>query len=46
VLSGNYWAGVGETLDESKLKTCPDGSFYVIPASVPHFSAALDGEVS
>jgi hypothetical protein len=45
VLSGTYWAGVGETFDESKLKACPDGSFYVIPVGVPRFSAVLDGEV-
>jgi hypothetical protein len=45
VLSGTYWTGVGETFDESKLKAYPAGSFYVIPAGVPRFSAVLDGEV-
>jgi len=45
ILSGVYWTGVGETFDESKLKAYPAGSFYVIPAGVPHFSAVLEGEV-
>jgi len=45
VLSGTYWTAVGETFDESKLKAYPAGSFYVIPAGVPHFSAVLEGEV-
>jgi hypothetical protein len=45
VLSGTYWSGVGETYDESKLDAFPAGSFYVVPAGVPHFSAVLSGEV-
>jgi hypothetical protein len=45
VLSGTYWSGVGETFDEAKLEAFPAGSFYVIPAGVPHFSAVLEGEV-
>jgi hypothetical protein len=45
VLSGTYWSGVGETFDESRLIAFPAGSFYVIPAGVPHFSAVLSGEV-
>lgn len=45
VLSGTYWTGVGETFDESRLQAYPAGSFYVIPAGVPHFSAVLEGEV-
>lgn len=45
VLSGTYWSGVGETFDESRLQAFPAGSFYVIPAGVPHFSAILHGEV-
>lgn len=45
VLSGTYWSGVGETFDEAKLEVFPAGSFYVIPAGVPHFSAVLEGEV-
>jgi hypothetical protein len=45
VLSGTYWSGVGETFDDSKLRAFPAGSFYVIPAGVPHYSAVLEGEV-
>ncbi len=45
VLSGTYWAGVGEVFDESKLVAYPAGTFYVIPAGIPHYSAVLDGEV-
>ena len=45
VLSGTYWTGVGETFDEDKLQAFPAGSFYVIPAGIPHFSGVLDGEV-
>jgi hypothetical protein len=45
VLSGTYWSGAGETFDESRLIAFPAGSFYVIPAGVPHFSAVLSGEV-
>lgn len=45
VISGTYWSGVGEAFDESRLQAFPAGSFYVIPAGVPHFSAVLAGEV-
>ena len=45
VLSGTYWSGVGELFDEGRLQAFPAGSFYVIPAGVPHFSAVLSGEV-
>jgi hypothetical protein len=45
VLSGTYWSGVGESFDEGRLIAYPAGSFYVIPAGVPHFSAVLSGEV-
>jgi hypothetical protein len=45
VLKGTYWSGVGETFDEEKLEIYPAGSFYVIPAGLPHFSAVLEGEV-
>ncbi len=45
VLSGTYWSGVGETFDASKLVALPAGTFYVIPAGVPHYSAVLQGEV-
>jgi len=45
VLAGTYWSGVGETFAEDRLVAFPAGSFYVIPAGVPHFSAVLSGEV-
>jgi uncharacterized RmlC-like cupin family protein len=45
VLSGTYWSGVGETVDDAKLQAFPAGSFYVISAGVPHYSAVLEGEV-
>ena len=45
VLSGTYWSGVGATFANDKLQAFPAGSFYVIPARVPHFSAVLEGEV-
>ena len=45
VLSGTYWSGVGETFADDKLQAFPAGSFYVVPAGIPHFSAVLDGEV-
>jgi quercetin dioxygenase-like cupin family protein len=45
VLSGTYWAGIGKTYDESRLVPYPAGSFYVIPAGLPHYAAVLEGEV-
>jgi uncharacterized RmlC-like cupin family protein len=45
VISGRYWAGIGEAFAESALTVFPAGSFYMIPADLPHFSAVLDGEV-
>jgi len=46
VLEGVYWSAVGDTWDESKLVAFPAGSFYVVPAGVPHFSAVLEGETT
>jgi len=45
VLFGTYWSGVGETFADDRLQAFPAGSFYVIPAGVPHFSAVLEGGV-
>ena len=45
VLLGTYWSAVGETFADDKLLAFPAGSFYVIPAGVPHYSAVLEGEV-
>ncbi|MFO1318957.1 MAG: cupin domain-containing protein [Burkholderiales bacterium] len=44
VLEGTYWSAVGDIWDESRLIAFPRGSFYVVPAGVPHFSGVLDGE--
>jgi quercetin dioxygenase-like cupin family protein len=44
VLEGTYWSAVGAEWDESKLMAFPAGSFYVVPAGMPHFSAVLEGE--
>jgi quercetin dioxygenase-like cupin family protein len=44
VLEGTYWSAVGEVWDASRLVAFPRGSFYVVPAGVPHYSAVLEGE--
>ncbi len=44
VLQGTYWSAVGDTWDESRLIAYPQGTFYVVPAGVPHYSAVLEGE--
>lgn len=44
VLEGTYWSATGPVWDEAKLVAFPRGSFYVVPAGVPHFSAVLEGE--
>lgn len=46
VLEGTYWSAVGDVWDDSKLIAFPAGSFYVVPAGVPHFSAVLEGETT
>ena len=45
VLSGNYYFGLGEQWDESKLKLYPAGTFFSEPKGTPHFVWAKDGEV-
>jgi quercetin dioxygenase-like cupin family protein len=45
VLSGNYYFGLGEQWDESKLKPYPPGTFFSEPKGAPHFVWAKDGEV-
>lgn len=44
VLEGTYWSAVGDVWDETRLIAFPRGSFYVVPAGVPHYSAVLEGE--
>ena len=45
VLSGNYYFGLGEQWDESKLRAYPAGAFFSEPKGTPHFVWAKDGEV-
>jgi len=45
VIEGTWYLGEGEKFDPAKLKGYPAGSFVVIPAGVPHFLAAKNGEV-
>ncbi|MBX9965631.1 MAG: cupin domain-containing protein [Burkholderiales bacterium] len=44
VLEGTYWSATSAVWDEAKLVAFPRGSFYVVPAGVPHYSAVLEGE--
>lgn len=45
VIEGTWYLGRGEKFDAAKLKGYPAGSFIVIPAGVPHFVAAQEGNV-
>ena len=45
VIEGTWYLGEGEKFDSNKLKGYPAGSFIVIPAGVPHFVAAKEGNV-
>jgi quercetin dioxygenase-like cupin family protein len=45
VLTGNYYFGLGEQWDESKLTAYPPGTFFSEPKGAPHFVWAKDGEV-
>ena len=46
VLQGVLYVGFGRTFDESKLVAIPAGAVCVIPADVPHYVAAKDGDVT
>ena len=46
VIEGTWYLGEGERFDPAKLKGYPQGSFIVIPAGVPHFVAATEGDVT
>jgi quercetin dioxygenase-like cupin family protein len=37
VIAGTFHLGMGEQLDESKVKPMPAGSFVVIPTDSPHY---------
>lgn len=45
VIEGTWYLGEGEKFDSDKLKGYPAGSFIVIPAGLPHFVAAKEGNV-
>ena len=45
VLQGVLYVGFGRTFDESKLVAIPIGAVCVIPAEVPHYVWAKDGDV-
>jgi len=38
VISGTFYMGTGEKLDEAAAKELPAGSFVVMPAKQPHFA--------
>jgi quercetin dioxygenase-like cupin family protein len=40
VLSGTFLVGIGDKLDESKMKALPPGSFVSVPAGVHHYAMA------
>lgn len=37
ILSGSWYTGYGEKVDQAALKKLPAGSFYTEPAGVPHY---------
>lgn len=45
VIEGRWYLGEGTKFDSEKLKGYPAGSFIVIPAGIPHFVAAKEGNV-
>ena len=44
VLAGTLYFGFGETFDETKLVKIPTGAVFAVPAKMPHFAWAKDGE--
>jgi quercetin dioxygenase-like cupin family protein len=45
VLAGELYAAEGSTVDASKAKRFPTGSFHCVAAKVPHYVLAKDREV-
>jgi len=45
VLSGELYAGLGESMDEANITIYPAGSFFVTPAGTVHFARAGNGDV-
>ena len=46
VLSGELYAGLGETMEAAKTTRYPAGSFFIMPAGQVHYSWARNGEVT
>ena len=46
VLSGELYAGHGNAIDPGTVKKYSAGSFHCVPAGVPHYVYAKEGEVS
>jgi quercetin dioxygenase-like cupin family protein len=44
VLAGTIYVGFGEAFDEKKIVAIPAGAVVVVPAGVPHYVWARDGE--
>ena len=38
IISGSVWFGLGKTMDKSKMKEFPAGTFASIPAKLPHYA--------
>ena len=45
VIKGTWYLGEGTKFNSTRLKAYPAGSFILIPAAVPHFVAATEGDV-
>ena len=45
VLTGDLYAAEGSTVDATKMKRFPPGSFHCVEAGVPHYVLAKDSEV-
>ncbi|MET0253831.1 MAG: cupin domain-containing protein, partial [Terrimicrobiaceae bacterium] len=45
VLQGVLYVGFGRTFEESKVIAIPTGAVYIVPADVPHYVWAKDGDV-
>jgi len=46
VLSGTLCVGFGEVADDSRVVAVPAGGVYVVPANMPHYLWARDGDVT
>ena len=45
VLSGTLYVGFGEQAEDAAMTAVPTGAVYEVPANVPHYLWARDGEV-